>query len=229
MERYSCNRNSLTEQDQEKLAGSRVLIVGCGGLGGYVTELLARVGAGRLTVADGDVFTETNLNRQLFCTMETMGKYKAVAASERVSAVNPLVTCEAICEFLTEENADRLLAGHDIAVDALDNADSRALLLEAAARAGIPLVHGAIAGFQGRVSVIYPGDATSTLLSKVKTAALSRRPATFALPRPASRRYRPRRLSSACSLKAGSVKTGRSKWTCSAVYLRLYLFHEPHK
>jgi len=166
MERYSSNKNSLSEQDQEKLAGCRVLVAGCGGLGGYITELLSRVGVGRLTIVDGDVFTETNLNRQLFSTMETLGKPKAAAAAERVSAVNPLVTCEAICEFLTEENADQILAGHDIAVDALDNAGSRALLLEAAARAGIPLVHGAIAGFQGRVSVIYPGDATSVLLSK---------------------------------------------------------------
>jgi len=165
MERYSRNRNSLTEQDQEKLAGCRALIVGCGGLGGFVTELLARVGVGRLTVVDGDVFAESNLNRQLYCTPVTMGKSKAAAAAERVGAVNPLVSCEAICEFLTEENAERLLAGHDIAVDALDNADSRALLLEAAARAGIPLIHGAIAGFLGRVSVIYPGDAASALLS----------------------------------------------------------------
>ena len=165
MERYACNRNSLTEQDQEKLADRRVLVVGCGGLGGYVTELLARVGVGRLTIVDGDVFEESNLNRQLFCTTETIGKSKAAAAKERIFAVNPLVTCEAISEFLTGENADRILEGHDIVVDALDNADTRALLLEAAARAGIPMVHGAIAGFQGRVSVIYPGDAASALLS----------------------------------------------------------------
>ena len=165
MERYSRNRNSLTEQDQEKLAECRVLIAGCGGLGGYVTELLARVGVGRLTVVDGDVFEESNLNRQILCTTETLGKSKAAAAAERIGEVNPLVTCEAIGEFLTEENADRILAGHDIAVDALDNADSRALLLAAAARFGIPLVHGAIAGFLGRVSVIYPGDGASALLS----------------------------------------------------------------
>jgi len=79
--------------------------------------------------------------------------------------VNPLVTCEAVYEYLTEENAGRILAGHDLAVDALDNADARALLLEAAKAADIPLIHGAIAGFQGRVSVIYPGDTASALLS----------------------------------------------------------------
>jgi len=151
--------------DQEKLAESRVLIVGCGGLGGYVTELLARAGAGRLTVVDGDVFSESNLNRQLYCTADTLGRSKAAAAAERVAAVNPLITCEAVQEFLTEENADRILDGHDVAVDALDNAESRALLLKAAARAGIPLVHGAIAGFIGRVSVIYPEGAASALIS----------------------------------------------------------------
>ena len=165
MERYSKNKNSLNEQDQEKLAGCRVLVVGCGGLGGYVAELLARVGVGHLTIVDGDVFAESNLNRQLFCTTETLGKSKAAAAAERVIVVNPLIKCAALCEFLNEENADRILAGHDIAVDALDNIESRALLLGAAERAGIPLVHGAIAGFMGRVSVIYPGDATSALFS----------------------------------------------------------------
>ena len=164
MERYRKNMNSLTGQEQEKLAGCRVFVAGCGGLGGYIAELLARVGVGRLTIADGDVFVESNLNRQLFAAADTLGKSKAVSAAERLALVNPLVTCEAIHGFLTKENAGRLLAGHDIAVDALDGAASRALLLEAAEKSGIPLVHGAIAGFSGRVSVIYPGDKTAALL-----------------------------------------------------------------
>jgi len=165
MERYSRNKTSLNETEQEKLAGCRVFVAGCGGLGGYIIELLARTGVGHLTVADGDVFSESNLNRQLLCTMDTLGCPKAASAAERVAIVNPLVTCEAICEFLTEDNAAGLLAGHDIAIDALDSAASRALLLNAAMKAGIPLVHGAIAGFYGRVSVIYPGDSTAALIS----------------------------------------------------------------
>ena len=165
MERYSRNKTSLNETEQEKLSCCRVFIAGCGGLGGHIVELLARAGVGHLTVADGDVFSESNLNRQLFCTMETIGRSKAASAAERVAVVNPLVTCEAICEFLTEGNAAGLLAGHDIVVDALDSAASRALLLDAAMKAGIPMVHGAIAGFCGRVSVIYPGDTTAALIS----------------------------------------------------------------
>jgi len=166
LERYTRNKDSVTEQEQEKLAACRVFVAGCGGLGGYIIELLARVGIGKLTVADGDVFTESNLNRQLFCTMETLGKPKAASAAERVAIVNPLVTCEAISGFVTKENAGSLLAGHDIAVDALDSGAARAILFGAATRAGIPMVHGAIAGFLGRVSVIYPGDpAAATLLS----------------------------------------------------------------
>ena len=163
MERYIKNKESISESEQLKLADCRVLIVGCGGLGGYVTELLARVGVGHLTVIDGDVFVESNLNRQLFCTAETIGKSKAFTAAERIHIVNPIVSCKACFEVLTEENSDSLLEGHDVVVDALDNIDSRALLLRTCERAAIPLVHGAIEGWTGRVSVIYPGDSSAFL------------------------------------------------------------------
>ena len=165
MERYIKNKTSLSESEQSKLADCRVFVVGCGGLGGYIIELLARVGVGHLTVLDGDVFVESNLNRQLFCTAVTIGTPKAIAAVERLYRVNPLVSCEAVVEFLTERNADSLSAGHDIVVDALDSVDSRSLLLGACEKASIPLVHGAIAGWRGRVSVIYPGDAAAFLCS----------------------------------------------------------------
>ena len=164
MERYSRNHTAITPDEQTKLSEGHVLIAGCGGLGGYIIELLTRIGVGHLTVVDGDVFCESNLNRQLLSTTETLGKSKAEAAVERMASVNPLVSGTAVCKYLTEENADSLLAGQDVAVDALDNGESRALLLAAARRANIPLVHGAIAGWYGRVSVIYPGDATSALM-----------------------------------------------------------------
>ena len=83
-ERHSRNIPSLSIEEMEKLAESRVLVVGCGGLGGNIIEHLTRAGVGSLTVVDGDVFEESNLNRQLLSTSENLGQKKAAAAAERV-------------------------------------------------------------------------------------------------------------------------------------------------
>ena len=83
-ERYSRNGGALSAEEQRQLADASVLVLGCGGLGGYVIELLARIGVGRIAAADGDVFCVSNLNRQLLCTEETLGMNKALAAEARV-------------------------------------------------------------------------------------------------------------------------------------------------
>lgn len=162
--RYSRNREAVGEAEQAILAESRVLVVGCGGLGGYLVEFLGRVGVGRITVVDGDVFEESNLNRQLFATADEIGRPKVDAAERRMRAVNPLVQLTPVCEMLTEENARGLLTGQQVAVDALDNIPARLLLGRTAAELGIPLVHGAIAGWRGHVCVVQPGDDTLHML-----------------------------------------------------------------
>jgi molybdopterin/thiamine biosynthesis adenylyltransferase len=150
----------LSAPELEKLAGCRVAVVGCGGLGGYVIELLGRLGVGCLTAIDGDVFEETNLNRQLLCDLETMGAHKAEAARDRMFKVNPLVKVAAVAREVTAENGRELLAGHQVIVDAVDSIATRLLLQDLAARLGVPLVHGAIAGWYGQVTTIFPGDRT---------------------------------------------------------------------
>ena len=158
MQRYLRNHDAISEAEQAVLSEKRVLVIGCGGLGGYVIECLARIGVGHLRVVDGDVFEESNLNRQLLSSTMNLGRPKILAAQQRVMAVNPLVEVEAFQTSLTAKNSIELLAGCDVAVDALDNIQSRLLLQHAAKNAGIPLVHAAVAGWVGRVCVIQPGQ-----------------------------------------------------------------------
>lgn len=158
MKRYLRNHDAISETEQSLLAEKHVLVVGCGGLGGILIECLARIGVGHLRVVDGDLFDETNLNRQLLSSTMNLGRPKTLAAQQRVMAVNPLVKVEAFQTLLTEENAEDLLSGCDVVVDALDNIPARLLLQQAAKDANIPLVHAAVAGWIGQVCVIQPGE-----------------------------------------------------------------------
>lgn len=156
--RYIRNRDILSTQEQLKLAESQVAVAGAGGLGGQVVLLLARVGVGRLIIVDGDLFDETNLNRQALCGSETVGRSKAQAALAAVASINPAVLVVSHPVRFDAANIDALLAGSDVIVDALDNVADRLILQEAANRMGVPMVHGDLAGFEGRVITIYPGD-----------------------------------------------------------------------
>jgi molybdopterin/thiamine biosynthesis adenylyltransferase len=156
--RYVRNLGTIGLEGQAKLLQSTVAIVGLGGLGGFVTEALARMGVGRLILIDGDAFEEHNLNRQLLSDEAVLGMPKAEAAARRVAGVNSAVEVTAHTTMLTEENLLRLLAGADVVVDALDRLPTRLLLQEGVQALGIPLVHGSIAGFLGQVMTIFPGD-----------------------------------------------------------------------
>ena len=157
-ERYIRNLGALTEQECAALREKTVFVAGCGGLGGYLIELLLRLGVGTIRAADGDVFEQSNLNRQLLSSPSALGKPKAEAAAERAALVNPDVRFVAIGEFVTEENAARLIRGCDAVLDALDNIASRRILARACAAEQIPLVHGAICGWSAQAAVVMPGD-----------------------------------------------------------------------
>ena len=157
-ERHIRNIPALSEADMEILQTSHVLVVGCGGLGGNVIEQLARLGLGHLTVVDGDVFEESNLNRQLLCTTANIGESKALAAAERVSLIDPDIEVRPVPEFITKENAAALMADADIVIDALDSISSRLVLEDAAAEAGLYLVHGGISGWDLQAMIVPPGS-----------------------------------------------------------------------
>ncbi len=157
-ERYSRNQKSLTNTDQLKLLQSHVAIIGLGGLGGTVTEILARIGIGALTLVDGDSFDESNLNRQILSTPALLGASKAKTAQKRVGEINPAVKVTSMQEFLTHSNGETLLAGTQLAVDCLDTISTRFILAKACKSTNIPLVSAAIGGSFGQATVIFPED-----------------------------------------------------------------------
>ncbi|UCB49885.1 MAG: HesA/MoeB/ThiF family protein [Deltaproteobacteria bacterium] len=156
--RYIRNRDAISVQEQLELAASRVAVVGAGGLGGQVILLLARVGIGHLVVVDHDLFDETNLNRQALCHRESIGRPKSEEAVARVRSINPGVEVTPHQAKIDASNAGEILAGSDVVVDALDNVPTRFALERETKALKIPLVHGAVAGFEGRMMTIFPQD-----------------------------------------------------------------------
>jgi len=156
-ERYSRNIPSISREEQEALAQKRVLVAGCGGLGGCLIAHLTRMGVGEITAVDGDVFEPSNLNRQLLSREDLLGTSKAQAAKAWAEAVNHTVRLRAVEAFLDEDNADGLVRGQDLALDALDSAGARLILEDACARQGVTIVHGAIQGWFAQAAVAPPG------------------------------------------------------------------------
>jgi len=162
--RYLRNRDALTPAMQLRLAESRVAVIGAGGLGGNVIFLLARIGIGHLVVVDGDVFDESNLNRQAICRTENIGRPKATEAAIAVAAVNPGIDVSCHQVRLDPDNGKEILSGSQVVVDGLDNVGDRFVVEKLAKDLAIPLVHGAVAGFEGQVMSILPGDSGLELL-----------------------------------------------------------------
>ena len=161
--RYERNR-IFSRVQQEELSEKKAAVIGCGGLGGYAAEMLVRAGVGHIRVCDGDVFDETNLNRQVLCTEKNLGKNKAEAAVERINSINSEVKAEAFGCNLTEENASEILGGCDIVIDALDSVGEKLMLQKLCRMYDIPMVHGAIGGWFGQVTTILPGNDTLSLI-----------------------------------------------------------------
>jgi molybdopterin/thiamine biosynthesis adenylyltransferase len=149
--RYSGHAPEITPADQLRLLESTVLIAGCGGLGSHCASCLARLGIGRLILVDPDRFDESNLNRQLFCTVDTLGQHKVKAAAAAISSINPAVSTETLTEAV--EHAGRHVSHADAVLDCLDNARPRLDLAHMCKQSGIPLVHGAVSGTMGQIAV----------------------------------------------------------------------------
>jgi len=144
--------------DQLSLLNATVCIVGLGGLGGTVTELLARLGIGALILVDGDFFDDSNLNRQILSTQQLLATPKATAAATRVKAINASVEITARSEFIDPDSARQLINNANVVVDCLDNIKTRFILEDAACDAGIPMVSAAVAGHIGQITTIFPED-----------------------------------------------------------------------
>lgn len=154
---YSRNFNAISPAEQIKLLEARVGVCGCGGLGLYVIHHLARMGVGHISIWDPDVFSESNLNRQLWAGNSNLGQSKAEVAGRFVQAINPAISVTAIPQRW-EESDPALIRQQQVMVDALDNIPARLALASACSEAGIPLVHGAVGGWYGQLTVLMPGD-----------------------------------------------------------------------
>jgi len=157
-ERYQRNLGVLNSSEQIKLLQSKVAIIGAGGLGGTVLECLARMGIGELIIADKDRMADSNLNRQILSTETNLGQIKTEVAIKRIKEVNSSVEIIGHPVFINSDNVDKIIEGAEVVVDAVDNLPSRFVLQKACRNLKIPLVHGAIAGFNGQLTTIFQED-----------------------------------------------------------------------
>ncbi|NOZ85453.1 MAG: HesA/MoeB/ThiF family protein [Deltaproteobacteria bacterium] len=145
------------DRGQARLSGSRVLVVGAGGLGSPVLLYLVAAGIGRITFMDPDVVDESNLHRQILHLTPDIGRPKVDSALEKLSRLNPLVAIDARNDRFSVENAMHILSeGYDIIVDATDGFENKFLVNDAAVLSNTPLVCGGVLGWEGQVMSVLP-------------------------------------------------------------------------
>ena len=145
---------------QQRLAESRVLVVGAGGLGCPVVLYLAAAGVGRIRVADPDHVDLTNLQRQIAFTMTDLERPKAEVLAERAAQTNPRIQIDALVTRLEGDALDAEVAAADLVLDASDNFATRFAVNRSCVRHGRPLVSGAAIRAEGQVSVFAAGPET---------------------------------------------------------------------
>jgi molybdopterin/thiamine biosynthesis adenylyltransferase/rhodanese-related sulfurtransferase len=147
----------IGEEGQLKLLDSRVLLIGAGGLGSPASLYLAAAGVGTIGIIDADIVDESNLQRQIIHSLDTLGSPKVDSAKRAIEALNPDVEVRTYRERLTSENIDRVLDdGWDVILDGADNFPTRYLVNDASVWHDIPVVHGSIYRFEGQVTVFSP-------------------------------------------------------------------------
>jgi molybdopterin/thiamine biosynthesis adenylyltransferase len=150
--------NELGVKGQQKLAKSKVAVVGVGGLGTVSSLYLALAGVGHLRLIDQDTVETPNLHRQILYSLDDLHYPKAEVAAERLEKLNPLLKAEPVSENVNAGNVEKLLAGVDLVVDGLDNMFTRYLINRACVKMGVPYVFGAAIGIEGNLSVFAPPE-----------------------------------------------------------------------
>ena len=143
---------------QAKLRASRVLVIGCGGLGVPVISYLTGSGIGRLSLVDGDRLEPSNLHRQTMYALADVGKLKAELAADRVRALNPDVDVRAYTVRLDALNAPDLIAQHDLVIDCTDNFSTKFLLNDYCVQLGKPVVFASVYQYEGQLQIVRPGS-----------------------------------------------------------------------
>jgi adenylyltransferase/sulfurtransferase len=161
----------IGEEGQRKLKGSRILVIGVGGLGTPILQYLSGGGVGHIGIIDHDMVSESNLQRQILFGSKDLGKLKSVIARERLSTLNPDVDFEVHNLELTRENALRLIDDYDLVFDATDNFSARYLINDACVILNKTWIYGAISVYEGQVSVFnFRGGPTLRCLYPVPPA-----------------------------------------------------------
>ncbi len=160
LERYSRQilYPGIGREGQQKLANSRVVVIGCGALGAMHAEMLSRAGVGRLLLIDRDFIEESNLQRQIMFEERDVAERlpKAVAAADRIRRINSDVIVEPVVRDVNYSNIENLIRDADLVMDGTDNFEVRYLINDAAVKLNIPWVYGAVVGAYGVQMTILP-------------------------------------------------------------------------
>ena len=148
--------DKIGDEGQARLACSSVAVIGTGGLGSPILTYLALAGVGKLTLVDHDVVEISNLNRQFLHGIGDIGREKVISADEKLKELNPEVKIYPLSMELTRDNAEELLAGHDLVIGALDSLEARIIVNQACVNLGIPYIDGGVKEFGGRVMFSHP-------------------------------------------------------------------------
>jgi len=148
--RYLRNQSTISPSQQKTLFDSHVIIIGCGGLGGHVAEILTRIGIGKLSLYDFDTFEEHNLNRQNFSTLANLGREKVLVVKEALEQINPSIEIEGfVQQFDPFKEKDKLKDG-TVLIDAVDDPQTKLDLARICQEQALHFIHGAIAGMHGQ-------------------------------------------------------------------------------
>lgn len=148
---------SLGEEGQRKLKESHVAVAGLGGLGSPASIYLACAGVGHITIIDCDFVELSNLNRQILHYDEDIGEKKPISAARKLIKLNPSIEVTPLFERITEENVRDLIKGANVAINGIDNFETRFILNSGCVAEKKPFIHGGIWGLLGEITTIIPG------------------------------------------------------------------------
>lgn len=156
--RYIKNFNSLSEFEQEIIKQKTILVIGLGGLGGFILDSLARLGVKKIKLIDFDNFDITNLNRQLLSTEKNIGSSKVLEGKKYIHSINSLINIEIFNSKFEECCFKTIFKDTDIVFDCCDNIVTKFNIEEQCQIFNIPLIYGSVAGYFGQVSCILPNS-----------------------------------------------------------------------
>lgn len=165
----SRQKEIFSEEEQEILRTTPIVIIGCGGLGGTIIEQFVRAGFEELTIVDQDVFDETNLNRQVRSNLDTVGKSKVKITKSAMEQINPNINITDYDLTIDEKNISKILKGNKILVDAVDNVYTRVLISREAKQQSMVFVHSAVEKTMGQLSVFEPNSVSYEELFRLKS------------------------------------------------------------